>query len=62
MVLNETERLRFIEKVTSEHEIEEGAIHVSAGRDVQMDRMTTFQALGKVVPAMTDEDVRFQYG
>lgn len=34
MVLNETERLSFIEKVTSEHEIEEGDIHVSAGRDV----------------------------
>lgn len=34
MVLNERERLSFIEEITSEHEIEEGAIHVSAGRDV----------------------------
>lgn len=33
-VLNETERLSFIVKVTSEHEIEEGAIHGSTGRDV----------------------------
>lgn len=34
MVLNERERLSFVEEITSEHEIEEGAIHVSAGRDV----------------------------
>lgn len=34
MVLNAAEKLSFIEKVTSEHDIEEGAIHISAGRDV----------------------------
>lgn len=38
----------------------EGAIYVSAGGGFQMGGMATTQALGKVIPALTNEDVRFQ--